>query len=640
MMNRYFLLVVFYLFCFPLFSQEALQFFPEKPSPGEKIMLKYDLEHSPFDQAEDMVLIAYFKENGKLRAEDVYLQKQGPDHVATIQTTAQTKVLLLRVVQKDKELDSQSANQTYPLLMYDDDQEPVQGAYFNLGYQYYYEAAQVVLERDTEKGQMLMEKEFALHPEAKSEPDYMGPYASIMVRKQGEEGVAELRELAESWSKNKAGEQKMTYAYHFLQKLGDQEAAQKLGKKIRRKYPHGMLVKEDVLNDFWESRDNLEAAEKNYARFERLVNPASEEDVKALSYMATRLATAYGESGNWIKFDKYAGATASGLEVANTFNSLAWGMARQAINTGTEDLQKALELSERSLELVESSMEDPGLGKPDILTTRQWGERLQNFHGMFADTYALIQYQMGDFETALKYQEIALEKSPPQSPEFYERHAICVERVRGGAAAEALLADLIQKGMHTSAMKAQFKRLFLANNTLESAFDKHLALLEKQSLDQLRSKLAGQMLHRPAPDFKLTNLKGDEIRLSELKGKVVVLDFWATWCQPCIQSFSSMKKLMEKYTEEEVVFLFINSWESGVEKEKGVSDFLKKNGFDHFNVPLDKDDAVIEAFKVSGIPTTFVISPEGSIRFKVMGFDASNERQMKELELMIELAGL
>jgi hypothetical protein len=51
---------------------------------------------------------------------------------------------------------------------------------------------------------------------------------------------------------------------------------------------------------------------------------------------------------------------------------------------------------------------------------------------------------------------------------------------------------------------------------------------------------------------------------------------------------------------------------------------LKKNGFDHFNVPLDKDDAVIEAFKVSGIPTTFVISgPQGSIRFQeVMGFDA------------------
>jgi hypothetical protein len=49
---------------------------------------------------------------------------------------------------------------------------------------------------------------------------------------------------------------------------------------------------------------------------------------------------------------------------------------------------------------------------------------------------------------------------------------------------------------------------------------------------------------------------------------------------------------------------------------------------------------VIEAFKVSGIPTTFVISPEGSIRFKVIGFDASNERQMKELALMIELAGL
>jgi hypothetical protein len=188
MMNRYFLLVVFYLFCFPLFSQEALQFFPEKPSPGEKIMLKYDLEHSPFDQAEDMVLIAYFKENGKLRAEDVYLQKQGPDHVATIQTTAQTKVLLLRVVQKDKELDSQSANQTYPLLMYDDDQEPVQGAYFNLGYQYYYEAAQVVLERDTEKGQMLMEKEFALHPEAKSEPDYMGPLCFHYGEKTGRRG--------------------------------------------------------------------------------------------------------------------------------------------------------------------------------------------------------------------------------------------------------------------------------------------------------------------------------------------------------------------------------------------------------------------------------------------------------------------
>lgn len=81
-----------------------------------------------------------------------------------------------------------------------------------------------------------------------------------------------------------------------------------------------------------------------------------------------------------------------------------------------------------------------------------------------------------------------------------------------------------------------------------------------------------------------------------------------------------------------------NAWERGDGKEKNAADFIAKNKYT-FHVLMDNDNAVVEQFKVEGIPTKFVLDKEGKIRFKSVGFDGSDDKLINELSAMIEMAG-
>jgi peroxiredoxin len=639
MKNRFRLIVSLCWLASPLFAQDLLQFFPEKPIPGEKVMLKYDLEQSSFEQIADVGLVVYLKEPKRLTAQEAPLVKQGNEYVAVINTTEQTKVVFARIQPRNKPSFGALGNDVYYTLVHDERrQQPVQGAYFCLGYALFYESGILGLEPDMENGEAFMEKEFERYPESKLAPDYMGPYASIFMRKNRAKAQTELMEVAKKWSKERKDEQKMTYAHSLYQQLGEKEPAQKLSKKIRKRFPAGTLVKNEIMDDFWAARGVLEAKEKAYARMERVMDPANRMDVNRLSQMAAHLATAFGQAGNWEKFDKYTHVSSGGAELASTLNNIAWGLAGQSLDRPAIDLEKADPLSDESLQMIKAVLENPLLNKPEFMTRREWLYELKVLYSLFSDTHALIQYKRGNYEAALASQEAAIREGVVLSFDYFERHAVYTEKVRGALAAEALLENYIRDNQATRAMKQQFKRLFMANNTLESAFDKYMSVLDGSAREEKREQLILEKMNVPAPDFRLTNLKGEIVQLSELEGKVVVLDFWASWCQPCIQSFSAMKKAVEKYSEEEVVFLFINSWETAAEKEKQARGFLEKYGFDEFNVPVDKEDDVIEAYQVTGIPTTFIIGPEGKIQFKRVGFHGEEERQLEELDLMIRLA--
>jgi thiol-disulfide isomerase/thioredoxin len=142
----------------------------------------------------------------------------------------------------------------------------------------------------------------------------------------------------------------------------------------------------------------------------------------------------------------------------------------------------------------------------------------------------------------------------------------------------------------------------------------------------------------PASDFTLNDLDGQPVTLSKLRGKTVILDFWATWCGPCLASFPTLKIAVEKYAKEkDVVFLFVNAWENAKDKKKNAADFITKNNYP-FRVLLDDKDKVITAFEVSGIPTKFIIDKRGNIRFESVGFNDNTEEMLKEIDLMIEMA--
>ena len=200
------------------------------------------------------------------------------------------------------------------------------------------------------------------------------------------------------------------------------------------------------------------------------------------------------------------------------------------------------------------------------------------------------------------------------------------------------LEQFIKDGKSTSDIKDILKRAYVKDKKSDKGFDEYITALQKEATLKMIEELKKSMLNEKAPAFALVDLEGKKVALNDLKGKVVVVDFWATWCGPCIASFPGMQKMVNKYKEDpNVKFVFIDTWERGEDKEKNASSFVSNNKYT-FHVLMDNDDKVVAEFKVDGIPTKFVIDKNGVIRFKSVGYDGSDDKLMNELTAMIDMA--
>ncbi len=129
-----------------------------------------------------------------------------------------------------------------------------------------------------------------------------------------------------------------------------------------------------------------------------------------------------------------------------------------------------------------------------------------------------------------------------------------------------------------------------------------------------------------APDISLYDLDGKAVKLSDFRGQVVMLNFWATWCGPCEAEMSSMEAIYKKYKDSGFVILAVDVGDSEVKVKR----YVKEHNLT-FPVLLDWSQAIAGDFAIIGFPTTFIIDQNGVIRAVVVGERNWEETQNSKL---------
>jgi peroxiredoxin len=160
------------------------------------------------------------------------------------------------------------------------------------------------------------------------------------------------------------------------------------------------------------------------------------------------------------------------------------------------------------------------------------------------------------------------------------------------------------------------------------------ASAEKANAPAVAASMEALPKYGPAPTWKLQDVNGKEVTSDEFKGKVVVLDFWATWCPPCRAEIPGYTELMTKYGADGLVIVGVSMDEGGPEVVKPFMEKMK------INYPvLMANEGIAAAFGgMDAIPTTFIIDRSGEVRDKKVGSEETAEYEKKIVAVLHEKA--
>lgn len=146
------------------------------------------------------------------------------------------------------------------------------------------------------------------------------------------------------------------------------------------------------------------------------------------------------------------------------------------------------------------------------------------------------------------------------------------------------------------------------------------------SLCLTSTHLAAELMNEPAPDFTLKAKSGENVRLQELSGDVVLVNFWASWCGPCRKEMPLLQKLQDKYKDMGFTVLGINV----EEQNDAAKNFIDEVGVS-FPILLDETNQVSKLYQVEAMPTTVIIDRKGNKRYVHYGFQSGDEAIYKKV---------
>ncbi|MBK7104633.1 MAG: TlpA family protein disulfide reductase [Ignavibacteriae bacterium] len=600
-------------------KKQKFSFVPELPKVSEEIKIQFVPEKDSLKNASELNMIVYSFGDELLNTSKIAMEKKDDVWIGKFKTENEIFGLIIKFVGDEFIDDNNQLGFVVPL--FDDDENELPGYKAGLANIYQRWAATIGLKKDNELANKLFKEDFAKHPEVKGL--FLNGYVSSFPKNRIDSAAAsEIEKLEE---KNNFTQKEFEFLANWTRNIGDHVKSVKYVEMIEKKFPESNLIKTRFLGKF----RNMLTVEKKLEVFNEYLK--FDKNSEVTSYMFSGIVNQQVKENDFKSAEKLLNEYLY-LANSNLYNGIAWRMFETKKN-----LPSALQYGEKGIEIARKEVKNPTGIKPVYIDDEQWINSKKNSLGFILDTYGNIQNELGKTEAALKSFEEAATLTNGDYPELNESYVSLLYNLKQFEKAKNKSEEFISKGKSTNKIQEIFNNSFIKLGGSKDNLDKHLGKIGESVNQKMIEKLKNSILNKPAPQFKLKDLKGNSVSLSDFKGRIVIVDFWATWCGPCLQSFPIMQKAVDKFEKSKnVKFLFVNTWERVEDKLKNASDFIEKNKY-LFHVLLDDQNEVIDNYGVEGIPTKFIIDKNGNIRFKSVGLEGTEKEILAELDQMITM---
>ncbi len=216
---------------------------------------------------------------------------------------------------------------------------------------------------------------------------------------------------------------------------------------------------------------------------------------------------------------------------------------------------------------------------------------------------------------------------------YLNRYSIILSAAGEDQRALDTLTKAIREANSTSHLVATFKEVYRKVKGNTKGMDKNIATLQDEAYHKVYKEVEKAWIAetKPAPDLPMLDMNGKTVKLSDYRGKIVVIDFWSTTCKPCVAAFPAFERVVDLYKKEAFQLFVVDVGES----QETIKAYMDKKGY-KLQVLID-NESVFKALNALGTPQKFIIDAKGNINQTGIGYAGSDDKEFYKLKAMIEL---